>query len=234
MAAGAMATEPNDRLEDVLSQLPVGGAADYAKAEIVYGPNRPSNRIYLVVSGKVGLSQIGENGDAVLLDVVRPDELFGESAFLDVQRRPDQAEALEKSKLMSWAIPDMEALVMKRPRLAVALLQVMAQRNADFAQRIESFSLDTIERRLARSLIRFSERLGAPEENGAVRMMPFTHEMLSRHVGTSREVITQYMTRFRRQGHLSYSRQGGIVLYLDSLKTVLGKKEWFPLTATGS
>jgi CRP/FNR family transcriptional regulator len=234
MAAEAITLEPTCRLEDVLSHLPVAGAEDYAKAQIVYGPDRPSDRIYLVVSGKVGLSQVGENGEHVLLEIVRPDELFGETAFLDFARRPDQAEALEKSKLMSWPVSDMETLVMKRPRLALALLQVMAQRSADFARRIESFSLDTIEQRLARSLIRFSERLGAIEEEGVVRMMPFTHEMLSRHVGTSREVITLYMTRFRRQGHLSYSRRGGIVLYLNSLQSILGKKSWFPLAATSS
>lgn len=230
MASLATAIEANDRLEDVLSHLTIGAGADYAKGEIVYGPSHPSDKIYLVVSGKIGISQIGEDGNETLLDVVRPDELFGEAAFLGFPCRTDQAKALEKTRLMSWAVSEMETLVMKRPRLAVGLLQVMAQRSADFARRIESFSLDNIEQRLARSLIRFSERLGSPQEDGTVQLMPFTHEMLSRHVGTSREIITQYMTRFRRQGHLSYSRQG-IVLYGDSLKTVLDKKAWTPVVS---
>ena len=52
---------------------------------------------------------------------------------------------------------------MKRPRLAVALLQILVQRTIDFTHRIESFSVDNIARRLARSLIRFSERLGRPK-----------------------------------------------------------------------
>ena len=39
---------------------------------------------------------------------------------------------------MSWSVSEMEELVMKRPRLAVALLQVLAQRNADYTRRIES------------------------------------------------------------------------------------------------
>jgi CRP-like cAMP-binding protein len=175
-----------------------------------------------VVAGKVGISQIAENGREVLLEIVRPDELFGESAFLDLPRLAERAAAVEDVKVMTWAVSDIETLVTKRPRLAVALLQILAKRNAEFTRRIESFSIDTIERRLARSLLRFSERLGTPEEDGSVRMMPFTHVLLSRYVGTSREIVTYYMNRFRRQGYVSYS-QRGIVLYGDTLRTVLDR-----------
>ena len=94
----------------------------------------------------------------------------------------------------------MENLVTKRPRLAVALLQVLAQRNAELHSPDREFAIDSVERRLARSLLRFSERFGTQEEGGSVRMMPLTHEMLSRYVGTSREIVTQYMNRFRKQG----------------------------------
>lgn len=53
-------------------------------------------------------------------------------------------------------------------------------------------------------------------------MMPFTHVLLSRYVGTSREIITQYMNRFRKQGCLSYSRRG-ILLHRDILEAVLDR-----------
>ena len=223
MATSTTSLGSHTRIEDVLSHLPVSSTTEYSKGQIIYGPDNPSKSIYLVVMGKVGISQIAENGTEVLLEIVRTDELFGESAFLDVPQRSEQATAIEKAKVMIWAISDMEDLVVKRPRLAVALLQILAQRNAEFTRRIESFAIDSIERRLARSLLRFSERLGSPEEDGTVRMMPFTHEMLSRYVGTTREVVTQYMNRFRKQGYVSYSRQG-ILLYGDTLKTLLDRR----------
>lgn len=187
---------------------------------MVYGPGHLANSIYMVVAGTVAVSQIAEGGTEVLLEVILPEELFGEKAFLDGPRRFERAVAIEKAKVMAWAITDLEALVTKRPPLAVALLQVMAQRNAEFTRRIGSLATDNIQQRLARSLLRLSERLGTPEDDGSVRMMPFTHEMLSRYVGTSREIITQYMNQFRKQGFVSYSRQG-INLYREPLRTVL-------------
>jgi CRP-like cAMP-binding protein len=99
-------------------------------------------------------------------------------------------------------------------------LQILVQRTIDLTHRIESFSVDNIARRLARSLIRFSERLGTVEEDGSVRMTPFTHELLSQYVGTSREIVTHYTNQFRRQGYLKYSRKG-IVLYRDAFRESL-------------
>jgi CRP/FNR family transcriptional regulator, cyclic AMP receptor protein len=210
------------QIEDVLAHLPISSTTEYGRRQMIYGPDNLTKSIYLVITGNVGISQIAEDGSEVLLDIVRPDDIFGESAFLDSTRRSEQATAIERAKLMTWSVSDMEDLVMKRPRLAVGLLQILARRNAELTRRIESFSIDTIGRRLARALIRLSERLGTPDEDGSVRMMPLTHEMLSRYIGASRELVTQYMNQFRRQGYMTYSRRG-ILLYRDSLKTLLDR-----------
>lgn len=217
MASSTTTSRLPAEFKDVLAYLPIASTTDYGKGQIIYRPKEVSRSVYLLMTGTVAISQIADDGSEVLLEIVRPEELFGESAFIDNSRRSEQATAIGRAKVMAWAVSSMEDLVMNRPRLAVAMLRILAQRGVDLTRRIESFSLDTIERRLARSLIRFSERLGTPEENGAVRMMPFTHVLLSRYVGTSRELVTQCMNRFRKQGYLIYSRRG-ILLYQDALK----------------
>jgi CRP/FNR family cyclic AMP-dependent transcriptional regulator len=229
MASSSAALDPETRIEDILEYLPVSETREFAKGRCIYGPNHPSDLLYLVVTGTVRLSRITGEGSEVLLDIVRPDELFGESAFLGCPRA-DRATAVEPTKLMTWAISDMEQLVTKRPRLAVALLQLLAERNAESARRIESFALDSVEQRLARSLLRFSERLGTLEDDGTERMMPLTHAMLSQYVGTSRELVTHYMSRFRKQGFVSYSR-AGIVLYRDALGSMLNSRRCHAVAA---
>jgi hypothetical protein len=47
---------------------------------------------------------------------------------------------------------------------AIALLQIVVQRSLDYEHRLESFSMDNISRRLARTLIRFSQRPGSTAE----------------------------------------------------------------------
>jgi len=86
--------------EDILAYLPISRTTDYDKGAAIYSPNNFSNCIYLVIAGKVGISQIAEDGSEVLLEIVRPEELFGESGFLGVRRRSELATAIEKASVM--------------------------------------------------------------------------------------------------------------------------------------
>ena len=212
MQSSSATTAFQDTVDDILALLPTSPTEHYRKGATIYSPAQPSKSFYLLVSGNVKLSLMQGDGSEALLEIVRPDELFGESAFLNLPDRRELATALEKVRLMTWPISVIEDLVMKRPRLAVALLQISAQRSLRFAEHIGSLTVDNLQRRLARSLIRFSGRLGTPEENGSVSMMAMTHQLLSQHIGTSREVVTGHMNRFRKQGYLDYTRKR-IVLY---------------------
>src|SRR5580658_3150736 len=214
----SMAPAPQTRpLEDPLAHLPCSTILEYRKGQTIYSQDQPSTSIYLVIDGKVKVCRLADDGRQVVVDIYQPDEFFGESAFLGPAQRTELSLALENTKLMTWTTSEIEDIATRRPRLAIALLQLLVQRSMDFGSRIESFSVDNIARRLARALIRFSERLGHVAENGSVQMIPFTHEFLSQYVGTSREIITHYMTRFRRQGYLRYSRKG-IQLHRDAMK----------------
>ena len=118
---------------------------------------------------------------------------------------------------MTWTTAEIEDIVMKRPRLAVALLQILVQRTHRF--RTSHRELFGGQHRppagaLADPLFRAA---GYAEDDGSMRMVPFTHELLSQYVGTSREIVTHYMNQFRRQGYLRYSRKG-IILYRDAFK----------------
>jgi CRP-like cAMP-binding protein len=217
IAASPAAVAPQRALEDPLAHLPCSTILEYRKGQIIYNQDQPSNSIHLVIDGKVKVCRLADDGRQVVVDIYQPDEFFGESAFLGLAQRTEIAVALENTKVMTWTTNEIEEITMKRPKLAIALLQLLVQRSMDFGYRIESFSVDNIARRLARSLIRFSERLGSRNEDGSVQMIPFTHELLSQYVGTSREIVTHYMNQFRRQGYLRYSRKG-IMLYRDALK----------------
>jgi CRP/FNR family cyclic AMP-dependent transcriptional regulator len=215
-----MLATPQKCVEDLLALLPCSSILEYRKDQVIYDQDQPSASVYLVIDGKVKVCRIADGGRAVVVDIYDTEEFFGESALLNSPTRGEQALALENTKLMTWTTSEIEELVLQRPRLAVAFLQILVRRAIDFGHRIESFSVDNIERRLARTLIRFAERLGQNAGDGSVEMMPFTHELLSQYVGTSRELVTHHMNHFRRLGYLRYSRKG-ILVYRDAMKSWL-------------
>ena len=204
-------TVPEEQLEDPLDYLPCSRILAYAKGQSIYNQQQPLSSLNLIIEGKVRVSRTFHGGRQIVVDIYHQDEFFGESVFLAGRAVKEGAIAMERTKLMSWSLGAVADIMAREPKLGIALLQLLALRSLDYGERLESFSVDNIARRLARSLVRFSERLGEEQEDGAIRMMPFTHELLSQVVGTSREIVTHYMNHFRRQGYLQYSRREMLV-----------------------
>jgi CRP-like cAMP-binding protein len=217
MIPGRALNSSTKQLEDPLDHLPCSTILEYRKGMMVYQQDQPSTNLYLVIEGKVKVSRLANDGEHVVIDLYQRDEFFGESAFLNLHSSGEQAMALENTKLMTWGTAALEEIIVRRPLLGVALLQILVQRMSDFTKRLESFCTEDIEHRLARSLVRFSERFGTVADDGSVHMMAFTHETLGQYVGTSREIVTHYMNKFRRDGYLIYSRKG-IILQREALR----------------
>lgn len=206
-----MAVSAERILEDPLAYLPRTAVLSCPRGAEIYSAEKPSNNLYLIIEGKVKICRVTDDGRSVVVDIYLPDEFFGEGAFTGPGRDGEVAVALENVRVMAWSVVEIEELSTRRPELAIALLQLLVKRSMGFAGRIESFSVDNIARRLARGLIRFSDRLGEQTADGTVQLIPFTHELLSQYVGTSREIVTHYMNQFRRQGLLRYSRKGILI-----------------------
>ena len=222
MVPGSFTIAQQKPLVDPLAFLPCSTVMEFKKGTRIYEYDQPCEDLFLILSGTVRVSRMGDRGGELLLDIYRADEFFGDMALLNPSDTPEQAVACARSTVMRWRTVDIQAIIAARPQLAVALLQVFGQRSLGFTRRIRSLCFDSIESRLARSLIHFSERLGTPQPDGSVLMGPLTHGLLSQYVGTSREVVTCHMTDFRRLGHLQYSRKM-ILIYPDAIKLWLNE-----------
>src|SRR5215472_4209363 len=105
--------------EDPSRYLPWSPIAEYRKRQVIYNQNEPSTSIYLILDGKVKVSRVAEGGRQVLVNIYLTDEFFGESALLHLSRRPENALALENTKLMTWTASEVEELVLRRPHLGI-------------------------------------------------------------------------------------------------------------------
>ena len=103
-------------VEDPLDYLPHSSIIAFKKDQIIYQQKEASANLYLIVEGKVRVSFIADNGGQGIVDIYQQDEFFGESAFLNLTHRGEQATAMESTKLMSWTIEFVEDVIMRRPR----------------------------------------------------------------------------------------------------------------------
>jgi CRP/FNR family transcriptional regulator len=222
-----------ERVEDALAYLPCSTVVEYKKGEMIYGHGSVCDTLYLVLSGCVKVTRLADHGGQLLFELYKTDEFFGESGLLNLSNPSEQAMAHQRSTLMGWPATDVELIMRKQPRLAIALLQFFGLRSLVLAQRMESLFFDPIDCRLARALLRFGDRLGTEQTGGSVLMEPLTHELLAQYVGTSREVVTCHMANLRRLGYVKYSRKA-IELDKPGLRTWLDRRSGMRETATSS
>ena len=125
MATSPSVLAPQKALEDPLAHLPCSSIVEYRKGQTIYNQDQPSTSIYLIIEGKIKVSRLADDGHQVVVDIYQPDEFFGESALLNLPHRCEQATALENTRVMAWTAAEIEDIIMKRPKLSVALLQIL-------------------------------------------------------------------------------------------------------------
>ncbi|MEZ5362419.1 MAG: Crp/Fnr family transcriptional regulator [Bryobacterales bacterium] len=204
--------------EDPLVLLPRRKPQSFSKDQMIYDTHDSAESIFLLVDGAVKISRFSTGGRETVIDVESRESFFGLTAVLGEGEglRGEMAVALEPTQVMEWKLDELRTMIARTPELGAALMRVVARKLNDADNRIESFAVDHIPQRLVKALLRLGDRFGEPKGPGGVlRLMPLTHDLIAKHVGTSREIITQHMSKLRRRGLLSYSRAG---LEIDPLK----------------
>src|SRR5580692_7579182 len=74
---------PSLMLTRLLKVVPSLRRKRAAKGQIIYRQGEVSDRVFVVVSGRIGISMVGPNGLEFLIDIVGTGALCGEGAAFD-------------------------------------------------------------------------------------------------------------------------------------------------------
>jgi CRP/FNR family transcriptional regulator, cyclic AMP receptor protein len=217
---------------DALRYLPPSTVMEYRRGEEIYTQGAPATHLYAVVQGSVKVGRVARGGRPMVIDLYMKDRLFGEWALTSRHRR-EHATAMEAAAIMVWPIAQVQSLMAERPKFAVALLNVIAQRSSGFLERVEYSVTASIPQRVAAALLHFAGQAGVEGPEGWIRTGPLTHEFIAEYVGASREVVTTYLTEFRRKGHVLYSRRQMLVHRAALMDIVAGDSSGAPQPRAG-
>jgi len=193
-------------VEDALAQLSASTVVLHGNGHVIYEPRDPATSLFFVLDGRIKISRAVGANTQIIINIVGPGDCFGQSALLG-GCRSERATVMQHARVLVCPASALEDLVVMNPQFSLALLQKLIRQSREFTDRIESLGADKISKRLARVLLQYGERFGTRTEDGSVELPPLTHELLSDYIGTSRELVTHFMNRFRREGLIRYSRR---------------------------
>src|SRR5579872_4134045 len=209
--------------EDPLTYLPRKPVQEFAKGRTIYDGQQPNDHLYVVILGRVKLSNTADDGCQTVGRIVCAEGLFGEACLVGGSSRTETAVALDNATLMAWSCAEIEQQIEREPRLGVALSQFLVRQCISLQDRIESMAIYKTPERVMLALIQMADDLGSPMSDGSVRVASLTHHTIAEYVGTSREIVTFQMNRLRRMGVLRYSRKF-IDIYVPALHESLRER----------
>jgi len=178
----------------------------------IYAPGDDDDAMYLIESGQVKLSMSSAAGQDCLLAIYTAGEVFGESCFAGPGKRFESAAAMQSTVVRR--APRREFLAEVRQASAIdSLVRHLAARMAERQTAVFDLVTMDAERRLAKVLLQFAEKLGTEDDPYLRIEQRISQEELSQIVGTTRPRITAFMQRFRRLGIIENSRQRAISVH---------------------
>lgn len=166
----------------------------YGAGEVVFPEEETGRSVYIVREGRVRVSRWLASGRELVLAYHDPPEHFGEMALLDGRTAPATVTAVSRSAIVSLDRVRFEALL-REPRFARTLLEVLCARCRDAWQQIEILNKREPEARIRMALHRLCKSHGRPTELGTRIEMRLTHRELANMVGVTRETATRAIAR---------------------------------------
>ena len=116
----------------------VARVRSFRSGEIVIKENGPADNFFIILSGRVQIAKLLENGEQVELSTETKGNFFGEMALLEERRRSASARALEPTSLLEVSRNDFRVLLSKAPLLADAMMRVLSSRLREAGELIVS------------------------------------------------------------------------------------------------
>ena len=184
----------------------LGVRKKYKKGSIILLEEETGAALFVIVSGKVKIVRMDDDGREVILSILGESDFFGEMAILDGLTRSASVVATSKSELFMIHRRDFLKLLNDYPMVAIALLRELTGRLRKADAQIKSLSLKDAAGRVANVVLQLADDIGMFRK-GRVEIdeLPLQQD-LANMAGTSRETISRMIHAFIREGHLEIER----------------------------
>lgn len=182
------------------------------------------DHIVTLLTGRVKVTRLSEEGREVLLTVRGPKDILGVLSVIDGAPRSATATPLEAVEGLVLRTADFLEFLERHPRVTLELLRMASWRLRDSDEKRLEFGGRDSTGRVAARIVELADRFGEPIE-GAVRIdLPITQEELAGWSGCSREAVSRALQGMRALGWLETARRAIIVHDRDALCARAGER----------
>lgn len=183
----------------------------FTKDTILVQENEMGETMYMILSGRVKVTNVGSDGKEVILSVLTAGDFFGEMALLDDEPRSATVVTLEPAEILLLRRKEFMNLVEQNREVLANLLAALSARLRHANSQIRSLALLDVLGRIAKLLLEIADKEGRKLLDGSVVFRRPTHQEIASMVGTSRETVSRMIGELARDGYLRISGKDIII-----------------------
>jgi CRP/FNR family cyclic AMP-dependent transcriptional regulator len=204
------------------------GPCRFSAGEVLFRDGDPADEAFLLQEGRVRLiKHVGAMERS--LRVVRPGDLFGESALVRGAVRNSTAVALDDCVALAFDQATFDQVLTSNPEVASRVLHQLIRRLRDAEDQIEILMLRDGQAKIVVALLKLAQQQvaadGRPQSQVALSVSPLE---LSAHVGLDVDTVKRIVFQLREAGHVKIADERVELPDLDTLRelySLLGIKD---------
>lgn len=194
-----------------------GHALGVEEDAFLFYQDDPVERIYLLMEGRMKLTQLSPDGQQVIMRVATPLLIVAAISIVEGALYPVTAQAAEPCKLLYWSQGEMLNLMTRYPVMALNAMRVLAGHVREFQDRYRELATERVERRLARTIIRLASQTGRKTDEGVLLDIPLTRQDLAEMTGTTLYTVSRILSQWESQGLVLTGRERVVIRFPHGL-----------------
>lgn len=192
------------------------------RGEFIYIPGDRAELVYILRQGRVKLSVLSASGKEIAIDIIQPDEIFGEFALVDESLRTNMAQALDDVVMWVFTRRDFTHLLASQPKLALSYIRLVGDRRRRMEKKLSDITSKDVCARVCELLHELSTSAVRIENGGSDYLVPLTHYDVASLIGAARQTTTTILNDLERRGVIELGRGWVRVKCLKQLQTYGG------------
>lgn len=168
----------------------------FPKGFLLYSLEEAGEWFYLLADGWIKLFRETLDGDEAVLDILTSGHLFGETALFGNGRYSTSAQVIEDSTLLMMPLSTLRRLIEREPRMALNMLDSMAQFRHQQERELEHRSLQNAPQRIGCFLLRLCNDL---TQKQAVLHLPYDKTLIAARLGMKPETFSRALARLKEE-----------------------------------
>ena len=187
--------------------IAAGRVYEVGQGGVYFHQGEESTMLYVIVAGRVKLSQVTADGQQVIVAYFGPGEGLGIVMALNQQPYPLSTEAIEPSTAIGWRREVMLELMHDNAQLALNGMRMVGQRFGQMQSRFQELATQRVEQRVARALLRLVRQFGRKVDEGVLIDIAISREDLAQLTGTNLYNVSRILSKWEQSGWIVSARK---------------------------